>query len=149
MPYAESVSTAFRAEATLPSPTSTSLGLADPALDVGAVQIRAQELWGALQAQMQLRTQAELDRPAFQPVIRCVATVMAVIVDEMRVVARHRDALFKLGHPEPGERARHIGKRHLLLVLGGFGQRTVWALLFCHRAGAHHAELARHANRHH
>ena len=43
----------------------------------------------ALQTQMQLGTDTDLDGAANQPVVECMPAVVMVLVDEVRVVAGH------------------------------------------------------------
>ena len=84
--------------------------------------------------------------PLAQPVVQCVSAMATFGVDEVGVVAGHRDTLLVVGHPESGQRAGHVGEGHLVLVVGGLGERSVWPVLLGHRAGTNHAEITGNAD---
>src|ERR1700679_837740 len=75
-----------------------------------------------------------------------MSAVVALGVEEMGMVARHRDTLLVVGHPEAGQRASHVGESQLLLVFGGLGEGSVGPVLLGYRAGANHAEIAGNTN---
>ena len=77
-----------------------------------------------------------------QQVIQGVSAVVPFGVDEVGVVAGHRDTLLIIRHPEPRQCAGGVAKGHLLLVLGGLGERRIGPVLLGHRASANHTEIA-------
>src|ERR1700761_641846 len=142
MPYADSVSSTRWADRTSLSLTSFSLGAADLGVEVGFIQFGGKEFRRARQTQVKIGPQTDLDRAPGQPVIECVSAVLTLRVDEVGMVARHRNTLFVLRHPESGQRAGDIGETQLLLLFSGLGERWVGLVLLGDRAGTNRAEIA-------
>src|SRR3984885_4739192 len=91
---------------------------------------------------MQIRAKTDVHPASRQQVVQGMSAVAPFGVDEVGVVAGHRDTLLVIRHPESRQCAGGVTKGHLLLVLGGLGERRVGPMLLGDRPGANHTEIA-------
>src|SRR5580700_8486010 len=109
--------------------SSSSLSATDLGVAVSPVPLGGKEFRCTRQTQMQIRAHADVHPALGQPVVQGMSAVAPFGVDEVRVVAGHRDTLLVVGHPESSQCAGNVAKGHLLLVLGSFGERRVGPML--------------------